>query len=142
MYKKILVPVDLADKSSWTTTLPVAVEFAQRFDGTLLVVTVVRDSEAYWEGAYLGVAYEELRTRSERELGAIVSKHVPSDVSVSTKVGHGSVPQEILRVADDEKVDLIVMAAHRPGVLDHLIGPKAARVASHSPCSVLLVRAH
>ena len=78
--------------------------------------------------------------RSERELRTIVSNDVPSDVSVSTKVGHGSVYREILRIAQEEQVDLILMAAHRPGIRDHLIGPKAARVVSHSRCSVLVVR--
>lgn len=140
MYKKILVPVDLSDESSWKMTLPVATEFARLFGGSILVITVVRDSQAYWEGAYLPFAYEELLDRSEQALRTIVSKDV-SDVPVSTKVGHGSVYQEILRIAESEQVDLILMAAHRPGIRDHIIGPKAARVVSHSPCSVLVVRA-
>jgi nucleotide-binding universal stress UspA family protein len=140
MYKKILVPVDLADESSWKLTLPVAIEFARLSAGTVVVVTVVRDSQAYWEGAYLPLAYEELLNRSEGKLRTIVSNDVPSDVSVSTTVGHGSVYQEILRIAEQEHADLILMAAHRPGIRDHLIGPKAARVVSHSQCSVLVVR--
>ena len=140
MYKKILVPVDLADESSWKLTFPVAIEFARLFDGSIVVVTVVRDAQAYWEGAYLSFAYEQLLMRSERKLRAIVRNDVPSDVSVSTKVGHGSVHQEILRIAQEEQVDLILMAAHRSGIRDHFIGPKAARVVSHSRCSVLVVR--
>lgn len=139
MYKRILVPVDLADENSWKSTLPVATKFAQLFDGSILVVTVVRNLQAYWEGANLP-AYEGLLARSGRELNTIISKYVPSDVSVSTKVGQGSVYGEILRIAQDEKVDLILMAAHRPGIRDHLIGPKAARVVGHSQCSVLVVR--
>ena len=135
MYKKILVPVDLADESSWKLTLPVAIEFARLFNGSIVVVTVVRDSQAYWEGAYLPFAYEELLMRSEQVLRTIVSNDVPSDVSISTKVGHGSVYREILRIAQEEQVDLILMAAHRPGTRDHLIGPKAARVVGHSRCS-------
>lgn len=140
MYKKILVPVDLADESSWKLTFPVAIEFARLFNGSIVVVTVVRDSQAYWEGAYLPFAYEELLMRSERELRTIVSNDVSSDLSISTIVGHGSVYREILRIAQEEQVDLILMAAHRPGIRDNLIGPKAARVVSHSRCSVLVVR--
>ena len=140
MYKKILVPVDLADESSWKLTLPVAIEFARLFNGSIVVVTVVRDSQAYWEGAYLPFAYEELRMRNEEVLRTIVSNDVPLDISISTKVGHGSVYREILRIAQEEQVDLILMAAHRPGIRHHLIGPKAARVVGHSRCSVLVVR--
>jgi len=140
MYKKILVPIDLADESSWKLTLPVAIEFAGLSAGTIVVVTVVRDSQAYWEGAFLPLAYEELLNRTEGKLRAIVSNNVPPDVTVGTKVGHGPVYQEILRIAEEEHADLILMAAHRPGIRDHLIGPKAARVVSHSGCSVLVVR--
>jgi len=139
MYKKILVPVDLADESSWKSTLPVATKFAHLFDGSILVVTIVRNWQAYWEGANLP-AYEELIERSERELKEIVSKCVTSEVSIRTMVGQGSVYGEILRIGQDEQVDLILMAAHRPGIRDHLIGPKAARVVGHSQCSVLVVR--
>jgi nucleotide-binding universal stress UspA family protein len=140
MYNKILVPVDLADESSWQLTLPVAIEFTRLFNGSIVVVTVVRDSQAYWEGAYLPFAYEELVMRSEQMLRTIASNDVPSDISISTKVGHGSVYREILRIAQEEQVDLILMAAHRPGTRGHLIGPKAARVVGHSQCSVLVVR--
>ena len=141
MYKKILVPVDLADESSWKTTLPVASEFARLFEASIVVVTVVRDSQAYWEGAYLPFAYDELLDRSKRSLTTIISNHVPTGISVSAQVGHGSVHREILRIAQEEQVDLILMAAHRAGIRDHFIGPKTARVANDSQCSVLVVRA-
>ena len=141
MYKKMLVPVDLADESSWKTTLPVAIEFARLSEGSIVVATVVRDSQAYWEGAYLQFAHNELVAQSEQALRSIVSQEVPADISVSTKVGYGSVYREILRIAQEEQVDLILMAAYRAGVGDHFIGPKAARVASDSRCSVLVVRA-
>jgi nucleotide-binding universal stress UspA family protein len=140
MYKKILVPIDLAEESSWKLTLPVAIEFARLSNGSIEVITVVRDSQAYWEGAYLPLAYEALLMRGEQALRRIVSNDVPSDVPVGTKVGHGSVYREILRIAQEDHVDLILMAAHSPGTRDYLIGPKAARVVSHSRCSVLVVR--
>jgi len=140
MYKKILVPVDLAEESSWQIALPVAVRFAQLLDGSILVTTVVRHAQAYWEAAYLPFAFEELITRTEQKLSTIVSSEVPSDVSVSTKVGHGSICREILHIARDEKVNLILMAAHRPGIRDYLIGPNAAHVVHYADCSVLTVR--
>ena len=56
-------------------------------------------------------------------------------------VGHGTVYEEILHAAKRIDADLIVMAAHRPGQADYLLGPNAARVVRHAECSVLVVRA-
>jgi nucleotide-binding universal stress UspA family protein len=140
MYKKILVPVDLADDSSWQSALPIAVKFAQLFDASILVTTVVRDVKAYWETGFMPDAYEALFSRSEQKLITIVDAEIPSGVSVKTKVGHGSIHREILRIAQDEQVDLILMASHDPGVLDYLLGPNAAHVVGHARCSVLVIR--
>ena len=38
------------------------------------------------------------------------------------------------------KADLIVMGSHRPELRDYLLGPNAARVVRHAPCSVVVVR--
>jgi nucleotide-binding universal stress UspA family protein len=140
MYKKILIPVDLADDSSWQNALPAAVKFARLFDASILVATVVRDVRAYWETGYMPDAYEALFSRSEQKLATIVNAEIPSGVSVETKVAHGSIHREILRIAQDEQVDLIIMASHSPGVLDYLLGPNAAHVVRHARCSVLVVR--
>ena len=55
-------------------------------------------------------------------------------------VASGTVYEEILRVAAETKCDVIVMASHRPGLQDYLIGPNASRVVRHAHCSVLVVR--
>jgi nucleotide-binding universal stress UspA family protein len=55
-------------------------------------------------------------------------------------VRQGSIYSEILSVAREQQVDLIVMASHRPEMKDYLIGTNAARVVRHAACSVLVVR--
>ena len=140
MYKKILVPVDLADDSSWQNALPVAVKFAHLFDASILVTTIVRDVKAYWETGFMPDTYEALFSKSEQKLTPIVNTEIPSGVSVETKVGHGSIHREVLRIAQEEQVDLIMMASHSPGVLDYLLGPNAAHVVRHAQCSVLVIR--
>ena len=45
-----------------------------------------------------------------------------------------------LSVAKQISCDLIVMASHRPGAKDFLLGPNAARVVRHANCSVTVVR--
>jgi nucleotide-binding universal stress UspA family protein len=56
------------------------------------------------------------------------------------KVSVGSIGGEIISVAKDRAVDLILMASHRPEMRDYLIGPDASYVAQHADCSVLVLR--
>ncbi|HSG95653.1 MAG TPA: universal stress protein, partial [Afifellaceae bacterium] len=43
MYKTILLPVDLAQESSWTKALPVAVSLSETYGAALHVVNVIPD---------------------------------------------------------------------------------------------------
>jgi nucleotide-binding universal stress UspA family protein len=69
-----------------------------------------------------------------------VREQVPANLQTRCHVVHGTVYEEILRLADDIGADLIVMASHRPALKDFLIGPNAARVVRHADISVLVVR--
>jgi nucleotide-binding universal stress UspA family protein len=56
-------------------------------------------------------------------------------------VGHGQPVDEILRLADDNQADLIVVGTHGHSALEHLlVGSVAERIVRHASCSVLLVR--
>jgi len=56
-------------------------------------------------------------------------------------VGHGHVPETILRIAETIGADLIVMASHAPNDFQTLlVGSNADKVVRHSPVPVLVVR--
>jgi nucleotide-binding universal stress UspA family protein len=65
---------------------------------------------------------------------------MPEGVKAEAHVAHGSIYDEILRLADKLGCDAIVMAAHRPELRDYLLGPNASRVVRHAKQSVLVVR--
>ena len=46
----------------------------------------------------------------------------------------------ILDEAEKSGADLIIIASHRPGLQDYLLGSTAAKVVRHANCSVLVVR--
>ena len=55
---------------------------------------------------------------------------------------HGRASQEIVRVASEEKADVIVMGTHGyTGMAHVLLGSTAERVLRRAPCPVLTVRA-
>ncbi len=141
MYKDILLPIDLNHDSSWQKALPVAVEYCKAFDATLHLMTVVPDFGMAIVGTFFPEGYEEKAVdEATKQLHAFAQKNVPGDIKTQHVVGHGTVYEEILRVAKDIDADVIVMGSHRPELKDYLLGPNAARVVRHSATSVMVVR--
>jgi nucleotide-binding universal stress UspA family protein len=140
MYKKIMVPVDLAEASSWEEALPVAIELAQLSGGSISVVTVITGLHVFLKGSSLPTEFVKLIEQAERTLTTIVAGNIPSELAGKPLVKNGSICREILQASRDEQVELIVMAAHPPGVSAYFLGPHAAHIVSHAKCSVLVVR--
>jgi nucleotide-binding universal stress UspA family protein len=141
MYKNILLPIDLNQESSWEKALPTAVNFCKTYDAALHVMNVVPDFGMAVVGTYFPEGFEQKALEGARaELHEFVRQNVPDGVNVQHIIGHGTVYDEILRVAKDIKADLIVLAASRPELKDFLLGPNAARVVRHFDGSVLVVR--
>lgn len=141
MYNNILLPIDLNDESSWVKALPVAMENCQAFGAVLHLMTVVPDFRMAIVGSFFPEGYEQKAIEeTSKQLHAFKTKNVPDTLKVQHVVGHGTVYEEILRVAKASGADLIVMGSHRPELKDYLLGPNAARVVRHSDTSVLVVR--
>ena len=141
MYKDILLTVDLGHESSWSKALPIAVDYAKAFGATLHVMTVVPDFGMSIVGSFFPEGFEkQALAETQKRLTTFCDDKISKDIKVQHIVGHGVVYEEILRIAEETKPDLIIMASHRPELKDYLIGPNAARVVRHANCSVQVVR--
>ncbi len=140
MFKSILLAVDLNEPGSWTRALPAALEAAKATNGKLQVVTVAPDVNTEVAPFFPVDVNEQLLKKSTEELGAWVKKNIPAGVSAQPIVRQGNIYREILNAAEETGADLIVMAAHKPGIRDYLLGANAAHVVRHFPRSVLIVR--
>ncbi|MCF6272345.1 MAG: universal stress protein [Rhodobacteraceae bacterium] len=141
MYKKIFVPVDLNQESSWKSAFPVAVKMAQENGASLAVLSVVPDFGMSIVGSFFPPDYaENVLKEAEKNLKALVDREVPADMEVSSYVRHGTIYKRIIKAADELGADLIVLASHRPETKDYLLGPNAARVVRHARQSVFVVR--
>jgi nucleotide-binding universal stress UspA family protein len=144
MYKNILLPIDLENENSWKKSLPTALDLVRHYKAKLHVLTVVPEITGI--GGTLMMPYfpddweEKLIKHARNLLKAFVDKNIPASLETTYSVARGSVYAQILAVADSRKTDLILMASHRPGIKDYLIGPNAAHVTRHAPCSVFVVR--
>ena len=87
--------------------------------------------------SYLPADYTaQARHVIEEELDDVAAA-VPGGVGLVVS-GHSG--RTILDWTEDNPVDLIVIASHRPGMQDLLLGSTAAQVVRHAQCSVHVLR--
>lgn len=141
MYKKILLPVDLAEESSWKKAVPVASELCSCFGAELYVLHVVPSVNSAIAAYLPENSAEKLMDDAEALMRDFMKTRVPDGIKVHGEVAQGETVYKVIRsITDRVGADLVVMASHRPAVSDYLLGPNSARVVRHSDCSVLVVR--
>ena len=161
---KILVPVDYSDHSD--RALQWGASLAEKYGARLLLLHVIsRASEdlsgrgaggaSTWlpfaldnpsvyrtPGAQEEVMSVDLVEMAQSALKDLAIAKLNENLSVSATVGVGKPAEEILRVAQDEAVDLIVMGTHgRAGLRHVLVGSVAETVMRIAPCPVFTVKA-
>lgn len=142
MFSKVLLPVDLNHKASWSTALQRAVEIVEMSKGELHVLSVTPDFGMAIVGEFFPENYEKMMLEKAAEkLQAFADKNIGKKVTTKLHLAHGHVAEKILKSAEDLDIDLIVMASHDPDrIRDFLVGSNAERIVRHSPVSVLITR--
>jgi universal stress protein A len=141
--KKILCPVDFSEPS--LLALQTAVEIAQQNSAELLLVHVVQPVQPVAApGVPAGYAiqdyYEERTAAAHKSFEEITEKNVPEGAAVRTNVLRGQAADEIVREAESEKADIIVLATHGwTGWRRFIFGSVAEKVVRLSSCPVLTI---
>lgn len=137
---RILVPTDFSECAD--AAMRYGLELARTFDATLHLLHVVEDPNT-WAGAGFPLALVDVLEHFQDEAGKRLIASVPdadrSRVVVSCPIA--SPVAEIVRYANHQAIDLIVMGTHGRGFVAHaLIGSVAERVVRRASCPVLTVR--
>jgi nucleotide-binding universal stress UspA family protein len=143
-FRKILCPTDFSEPSG--EALMLAIQLAEQSAAELLVVHVVPSIPpipASPQGAatFNVPLYEQMLEQSSRKvLEELVRHKVPKELKVRPVSVQGIAADEILRIAADEEVDVIVIATHgRTGWQKLIFGSVAEKVIRLSRCPVLTV---
>jgi len=140
MYKKILVPVDLADTDLAKPALTTAVGMVRASGGSLRLVNVLAMTPVML-AEYVPADFDTQQRETSEEALAIVARESGIEASrISGVVRQGGIYHEILEEAAAMKADLIVMTSHRPAMRTYFLGSNAGHVVRYAKCSVLVVR--
>ena len=141
----ILLPTDFSDCANYA--LSYATSLARQFGARIICVHVVEPVVP--TVGYTGITEplpiadisDQLEDSATRELPKIAECEECSGLDVEEVIAHGDAAAEIVRVAKEREVDLIVLSSHgRTGLGRILFGSTAEAVVRHASCPVLVVK--
>ena len=135
---KVLLPVDINQLDAKLTFLDRAIAYTQALEGQFVIMTVMADYGSYFVSPLLPENFiEKAKAKALESLETFTHHQIPMELVAGLSVRHGSVPSEIVAVAEEEKVDMIFLGADRPEPVDYLMGTIAGRVIRQAPCDVM-----
>jgi universal stress protein F len=136
VFSNILIPVDLGDIARAKDNLKRAAELIEE-NGKITLINVVEEIPTYVEfDLPENYAAQHVITAQDRLENMVKTENIKADFDIL----RGQPGSAIIDFAEQNGVDLIIMASHKPELMDYLIGSTAARVVRHAKCSVMVIR--
>ena len=143
--RSILLPTDFSECGNYA--LSYAASLARTFKASIICLNVIEPIvptvgySGMTEPMPIADIAEQLEDSAERELPKLAECDECAGLNVEEMVAHGEAASEIVRVAKERAVDLIVIASHgRTGLGRILFGSTAEAVVRHAACPVLVVK--
>jgi nucleotide-binding universal stress UspA family protein len=134
---------------SWMTqychrTVHYAVSLAAKYGAELSVIYVI---DTLWSQGWnfptmsQEESREKERERIRAELDNIISDETKKGVKIKKIIKEGDPIEAIMKVIEEEKIDLIIMRAHKEGRIERLlVGGSNDEIIRAMPCSIFLVK--
>lgn len=142
--RKIVCPTDFSEPS--LAGVRIAAELAGEFGAEILLVHVVgpiptaatAPGPTRFDVPIYRRALEEQAMKSLEEVG---KKEIPAEITVRPFVTHGNPGRRIVKLAEEEEADMIVISGHGESGIQRLIfGSVAEKVVREACCPVLSIR--
>src|SRR5664280_144313 len=125
------------------TTVHSAVSLAAKYDAEFSVIHVVDTSWMQGWNLPMMLHEEEHQNEMERikaELNSIINREKKGGMKIKTIIKEGDPVEEILKVIEKEKIDLVVLRAHEESRIEHfMVGGSNDAIIRKMPCSIYLV---
>jgi nucleotide-binding universal stress UspA family protein len=146
LFKRVLCAADLGEGSEQVIALALAM--AEEGEAEVILLHVIEGLPDAGTADRVGLPVPraervqvDLRSFAKDRLRAAVPDEIRARCPIREELAEGKPTREILRVATQEQVDLIVMGAHSRGPLGRaFFGSTSNQVVRESRCPVLTVR--
>ncbi|MDZ4724598.1 MAG: universal stress protein [Leptospira sp.] len=140
LIRKVLVPVDGSEGSKRALEMALAIATASKAE--CIVLEVIEDFgplPGYYDAAPPGK--DRVKWISEQRFEKVHPILDQTSVKWTRKIVEGYPAEEICKMADTEKVDMIVVGSRGLGAFGRfMVGSVSDRVVHHANCSVTVVR--
>ena len=140
--KKILVPVDFSTHSE--AAMELAREHARVFDAEILLLHVISDAIGLAPpyGPAMPVDFGmQIERAAMEQFDDWRQKHGPADLKLTSYVRRGIPSKQIVDLAKEDDVDLIIMGTRGLTGLRHvMMGSVAERTVRSAPCPVMTTK--
>ena len=140
MYKTIAVPIDLAHTERLAKAIDTASDLGRHYGAQVIYIGVTASTPG--AQAHNPTEYEDKLKAFAKAQGDEHGHGVHVHVVVSHDPA-ANLDSDLLAAVEEVGADLVVMASHEPGVVDHfwhLWPSHGGAMASHAKASVLVVR--
>ncbi len=145
---KILCPIDFSDPSR--AALAHAVDLAEHFSARIILFHAISEIDHTPSPSYtltpqlmdqMVQISHQMKENAEKAMKEMVDNIVPEGIDTRQQVAIGNPADRIVQAAEDEQVDLIVMATHgRSGIKGLIFGSVAEKVVRSAQCPVLTMK--
>jgi nucleotide-binding universal stress UspA family protein len=141
--ERILCPTDFSDPSY--EGLKAAIELAEHFSAELILMHIISPAPALAGGGaptgfHIPAVLKEMEGRAAEMLEDVKAERVPKSINARTEVIVGKPADQLVRRAEEERADIIVIATHgESGWQRFFSGSITERVVRMASCPVLAV---
>jgi nucleotide-binding universal stress UspA family protein len=143
MYNQILIPLDGSELAEMA--LPHAQSLARKYDATLILLSIVTPPTITSRGAKAMELFEEqintLMQDADEYLDKLKRRLAEKKIKTETYTKLGPVVKSILEYADNDDVDLVLIASHgRSGLGRFFFGSVAAGILNRVGQPLMVIR--
>ncbi len=140
--KRILYPTDFSEGSA--NAIPYVADLTRHYGAKLYIIHVLYDivRATGWYVPHINIdeMYKEMEANAMKELERCCIEELRGYRDIEYRVLRGVPHEEILKFAEANNIDMIVMGTHsRKGIDRVIFGSTAERVVRDSRCPVLTV---
>lgn len=137
MFSTIMVPVDLRHRATLGKAVDLACSMARDHAAEICFVSVSGElpSEIARSSGDYGEKLQEFAARKAEQYGITARA-----LNLGSPDPEAEVDRKLLDTIEKVGADLVVMASHRPGLMDYIFASHGGYIASHAKVSVFVVR--
>lgn len=141
MYRKLLLVIDLNNQDTAKYVVDTALQLTEKVaDPIFRVVTIVEPVDDSFISAFLPKNFDKSLVEDvNKALHQFTQQHFPAQAKVQHIVAHGTIYEEINRIAEEKDIELILMlASSQPDMAG--LSSNTRRVAKYGNKPVLILK--